>query len=194
MTSISFGASSNWTVSSVAELTSISFGASSNWTVFSAAGVTSFSFGASSNWSVSTAADVTSFSFGASSDWGVFSAADLTSSSFGSSPNRTVLLAADVTSFSFGAVIGLLFMPECLKIHIIRLLWCLQVIHFYVYFLVARFRFLLVRWSVGKRSFHSCSTLVLTGQFSGRRCYGGVSLGISSQKTLYLVTLVLGKL
>ena len=156
--------------------------------------MTSFSFRASSNWSVSTAADVTSFSLGASSNWGVFSAADLTSSSFGSSPNWTVLLAADVTSFSFGAVIGLLFMPECLKIHVIRLLWCLQVILFYIEFLVVRFPFLLVRWSVGKRSFHSCSALFLTGQFSGRQCDQGVSLGISSQKTLYLVSSVLKKL
>ena len=44
----------------------------------------------------------------------------------------------------------------------------------------SRFRFLLVRWSVGKLTFLACSTLFLTDQFSGRQCD--------------LVTLVLGKL
>ena len=60
-------------------------------------------------------------------------------------------------------------------------------------FLKARFWFLLFRWSVGKRTFLACSTLFLTGQFifSGRGC---VVRDASNQKTLYLVTSVLGKL
>ena len=61
-------------------------------------------------------------------------------------------------------------------------------------FLKARFRFLLVRWSVGKQTFLACNMLILTGQFSGRRCDRCVLLGMSNQETLHLVTSVLWKL
>ena len=62
--------------------------------------------------------------------------------------------------------------------------------HWYQGFLKARFRFLLVRWSVGKRTFFVCSALFLTAQFSGRWCDGGVPLRITNQETLCLVRLV----
>ena len=60
------------------------------------------------------------------------------------------------------------------NIYLLRVL-CLRLhVHARIHldFLKARFWFLLVRWSVGKRTFLACSTLFLTGQFifSGRGC------------------------